>query len=1325
MKKLMLALAACAAMCGAKADTVGSLKAEGEGLTFKEQGAFEIYQWEGADSTGTFIVPEGGATVDLLLVGGGGAGGFCRGGGGGGGGVIYKQSYALDAGSYTVTVGAGGVPDAWTPTSSDDPYKNSGSSTEGTDGKSSVLSKATETVFEAFGGGGGGTFISGQNPAFSQYGSSSAGRTGASAGGSANRQGSVAADGFGQGNAGGAAWSGGDASSGGGGGASAAGGSASAKELAGDGGAGYECPITGTLIAYGGGGGAGLYSGTAGAGGAGGGGHGGNQGSGGQNAGMTAGVDGLGGGGGGASGAGNKWVACGGGKGGSGVVVVRCQKAGAMALNVQVDAGNARELDVTASVTASDGAETDTFDVYLACSDSDENFDYAKVGEGVALNAEVSKAFVGLDSDSLYYVAAKAYNRTTGTWSEPLVSQWRTSAAESPVQIMGPGITKTETGYEVFVRIDHFQGNVSDCTLTYNGEAKAVTGVGTYTWQVGSAADDFSATVDLAYQAGGISYEKKITQKTSGGASVHIADFATLDESFFFEGDRILLPEGNYTVFGDAIATVSGNVVYCKKSGFTLLYDGVSDYRVCVVPHPPAGGDVFYYFSNNGNGDPWTSATWTKVTQNTERTYPNNVNDIAVVEGGCTWAKMLINDDISLHGYVVGVARTITSGDGWVQLETTNGKTLTFCGSEEAPALFGLSSMSTRTCRIRLGRENGTGDNVLNVNVSGRLNFDWCGDSVVVPSQRNAGQIQWCSAIVTVPEGSTLAFVNDSKVVIDSIVKGGTAVGHIAGAGTVVFGQSGGIPLSFLKFAGDEFAGDVAIRAGEWKGMVEFPDSDLTVFDAPNAGRKTIGIGYDLCTSNPGRSQIDAKSVTLDGGCLKIYRNYAENSNLTPWTEGATTDEERVARLTVTNEIKKLIVKGDSAFYCECSYGTTRVRQHLILDEIEHDKTGTLCLYDFNFRDKGQRLDPLHYDRVKGRGLAAYAVGRDPQEGDPQTVYKIIPWMACTVNDNGYQIYNTWGAQMNFPALVNGELKDVYGRTSSDLSKVGEWDNVFFTQKGISALGGKTIHSFAYDTGETAPYPGNLVLGAGKTLTIKSGGLIMARTGRWLGCTQTAKFAENGSVAFGGERAYVICDFGKPEGSGGSREYDVIWTSMVAPNGLTKGGCGELVFATDQRGIDGDIVIGGGTLWLGHPANYRKDGWLYENQSDTIPVRGCATDVEAFTLRPGAVLAIPSKGYDIDGNGAVDDGETAISKNAVITLVDNAAGSSKVEIAAGADQTCKKLYISGKNKGKALKRGTYGASGSEAMYIDDDHFAGTGVLTVRKDDSSGMVIVVE
>jgi hypothetical protein len=48
-------------------------------------------------------------TVDLLLVGGGGAGGNFHGGGGGGGGVFYGKDLVMEAGSYVMIVGRGGV----------------------------------------------------------------------------------------------------------------------------------------------------------------------------------------------------------------------------------------------------------------------------------------------------------------------------------------------------------------------------------------------------------------------------------------------------------------------------------------------------------------------------------------------------------------------------------------------------------------------------------------------------------------------------------------------------------------------------------------------------------------------------------------------------------------------------------------------------------------------------------------------------------------------------------------------------------------------------------------------------------------------------------------------------------------------------------------------------------------------------------------------------------------------------------------------------------------------------------------------------------------
>ena len=60
----------------------------------------------------TNLVTTGSGEIDVLVVGGGGGGGGGaaggRGGGGGGGAVIYETDYTISAGTYPVTIGAGG-----------------------------------------------------------------------------------------------------------------------------------------------------------------------------------------------------------------------------------------------------------------------------------------------------------------------------------------------------------------------------------------------------------------------------------------------------------------------------------------------------------------------------------------------------------------------------------------------------------------------------------------------------------------------------------------------------------------------------------------------------------------------------------------------------------------------------------------------------------------------------------------------------------------------------------------------------------------------------------------------------------------------------------------------------------------------------------------------------------------------------------------------------------------------------------------------------------------------------------------------------------------
>ena len=283
----------------------------------KDVGLHRIFTWTDTATPGTLtVLDDAGRDVDILVVGGGGAGGFYRGGGGGGGGVVTQKVH-LAKGVYTITIGAGGIPDMFT-SEQYDSYNAVPTPSATTCGGSSTFVGDGVSI-EAFGGGGGGTSTTINNK---WSGEDSDGLPGGCGGGSAGG-GKVAAVGSQGGNGG----IGGGSGGGGGGGAAPEDGAASTLGTGADGGAGFVSSITGLEVSYGGGGGAGASQQwtVPAAGGAGGGGAGGawrypNTED--VHTPPVAGVDGLGGGGGGGLGY-NSWTVCGGAKGGSGTVIVK------------------------------------------------------------------------------------------------------------------------------------------------------------------------------------------------------------------------------------------------------------------------------------------------------------------------------------------------------------------------------------------------------------------------------------------------------------------------------------------------------------------------------------------------------------------------------------------------------------------------------------------------------------------------------------------------------------------------------------------------------------------------------------------------------------------------------------------------------------------------------------------------------------------------------------------------------------------------------------------------------------------------------------------
>ena len=257
-------------------------------------------------SSGTFSVPSGVSSVNVLVVAGGGSGGGTNArGAGGAGGLIYRPGFPVTpGGTVTVTVGNGGDN---TPVTTD---------TVGLAGQDSVFGTLTAKGGGAGGGGSNGTDCQGQ-----PGGSGGGGNWGAPGQGGPGIQPTQPGDSgtYGFGNPGGAGTQNAPDSygGGGGGGAGAAGANGTPSPAkGGDGGAGKAYTISDgtTSVYYAGGGGGGSYQ--SGSGGTGGQGGGGNGAYGGQPQASQPGTANRGGGGGGGKNGGQ------GGQGGKGIVIV-------------------------------------------------------------------------------------------------------------------------------------------------------------------------------------------------------------------------------------------------------------------------------------------------------------------------------------------------------------------------------------------------------------------------------------------------------------------------------------------------------------------------------------------------------------------------------------------------------------------------------------------------------------------------------------------------------------------------------------------------------------------------------------------------------------------------------------------------------------------------------------------------------------------------------------------------------------------------------------------------------------------------------------------
>jgi len=230
------------------------------GGTITTYGNYRVHSFTSTGNT-TFTLSST-VSCDILLVAGGGGGGARHGGGGGGGGVIVHSGASLSAGSYTVTVGAGGVGGKIsTGTRGTEPTDWDGRQVAGYQGGDSSI----DSTYVAKGGGYGSGWASG---VASSAGGSGAGGVGSSGGGGDHRSGggtvsqTYPSGATAYGNAGGNGTGDGPHYGAGGGGAGGVGSNGANSANAGAGGAAHSNNYrTNSNIDYGGGGGGGSDAG--------------------------------------------------------------------------------------------------------------------------------------------------------------------------------------------------------------------------------------------------------------------------------------------------------------------------------------------------------------------------------------------------------------------------------------------------------------------------------------------------------------------------------------------------------------------------------------------------------------------------------------------------------------------------------------------------------------------------------------------------------------------------------------------------------------------------------------------------------------------------------------------------------------------------------------------------------------------------------------------------------------------------------------------------------------------------------------------------------
>ena len=895
----------------------------------------------------------------------------------------------------------------------------------------------------------------------------------------------------------------------------------------------------------------------------------------------------------------------------------------------------------------------------------------------------------GLDNGTAYYARIRAVNSwgLAGVSStipfETRLEPW----AASPI-----GAAAVSGGTQLSMSIiELVEGAAVDATLaigtteenalqvaSWNGMATAPSAM---TYIDGASTGTYVAQYIVTSTFGGEFYAETNTLTFTVGLNVYVAPtLADLVALRLKAGESVALPplvaeQDFYRVLNARVATLGGGGVsltavgpggtgvelwtYDPALGTTVL-SGTGG--LIVVPEPVGAGRV-YLFKENAAAWNWNdAANWECVSDPGHAGYPDAIDDVAMILYYSQSSKTMTVGSTADPSVTIGeiYVGQLKSESRSLRLQGANSevRALDFQRSngESARLLLTGGAWNSLEFRLYLG---GTGDSTrLSVNAVSDLDYDagYC----FVDSTRQRNTLSWDRVGVNIPAGRKFRIINGHPT--GSVNQGSFCyIGsntRFTGSGVFWHDAMLNVHLDFTEFSG--FSGilrDTGYGHAYYDRSANFQFKTPHVANAKlevggfvtrdftsttSAGYCAWGIGHGYGDSGPVPNRVPAKGVSLAGGMLEFRpeRN-------TSWGPGSV----------LTNKTDVLEIKKGLSYV------------HLWTDDTNVAfPTNTFTAGSLANTDKGTLLISEPRTRNNSTTTKAFFTLNGFVEqsfggtGDlASEKYPIVPWLVAMHG-------NQWTIRF---AAVNGQNqmhRPVYVNVAPDAA-TDPLRNVYADGQSIALSADRTVNSlWLYNRSHGKR------LGAGRTLTIASGGLILHGDGSKIG--EQNGDLENGALVFGGT-AYVYAM------SISATDPAQIWAPVTAPQGFVCGYFGTLVLAGDQTGIDDEIVVNNGILHLGS-----LDGTVKAQIDADLRIVGQNAKVKVNV--PGTLNQV---------NVRFDDAYQF---------------SGKLELPAGKTEICRMLFIG--DGEDSMPRGTYGSSASTAEFVDDAHFTGTGVLAVTRDN---------